>query len=91
MPQNEGQWTYVIESNKAEVDGRTGDFTCVAPSLSRRHDSQLCHRNWWTDDPDPAFKEQEHFGAKTVNQWREEYLRDFAQRMDRCKDGGTNT
>lgn len=85
MPQHEGHWTYVIESNEAEFDGRTGDFTCVAPAPNSQYDSPAHHKNWWTDDPDPAFREQEHFGAKTVNQWREEYLRDFARRMDRCK------
>jgi hypothetical protein len=25
-----------------------------------------------------------HIGAKTVNRWREDYLRDFAARMGRC-------
>lgn len=84
MPQNEGCWQYVIESSAAEINGRTGQFTCVAPSLSRRYDSQPSHKNWWTDDPDPAFMEQEHYGVKTINQWRVDYLRDFAQRMDRC-------
>lgn len=91
MPQNEGCWEYVIESNLAEIDGRTGHFTCVASSLDKRYDSQSSHKNWWTDDPDPALMEQEHYGAKTINQWREDYLRDFSQRMDRCKDGSVNT
>jgi len=40
--------------------------------------------NWWKDDPDPALKEADKPGAKTVNQWREDYLRDFQKRMDRC-------
>ena len=39
---------------------------------------------WWVDDPEPALMEQEHYGAKTINQWREDYLWDFARRMDRC-------
>ena len=40
--------------------------------------------NWWKDDPDPALSEGDKLGAKTVNQWREDYLRDFQKRMDRC-------
>ena len=45
---------------------------------------------WWTDDPARDVAEA-HLGvhtvtgAKTVSQWREDYLRDFAERMDRCK------
>ncbi|MFC1718027.1 hypothetical protein ACFL6S_30480, partial [Candidatus Poribacteria bacterium] len=67
-----------------EIDGRAGHFTCIAPSLSSRYDSQPSHKNWWIDDPDPALMEQEHYGVKTINQWRGDYLRDFARRMDRC-------
>ena len=84
MPQNEGCWEYVIKSNAAEINGRTGQFTCIAPSLNRRYDSQPNHKNWWVDDPDPAFMGQGHYGVKTINQWREDYLRDFARRMDKC-------
>jgi len=41
--------------------------------------------NWWTNDPSPDVAEGQHIGAKTVNQWREEFLSDFKERMDRCK------
>jgi len=41
--------------------------------------------NWWVDDPDPALREGDKPGAKTINQWREDYLRDFQKRMDRSK------
>ena len=42
--------------------------------------------NWWIDNPDPAFSEAKHPGAKTVNKWRQQYLRDWQKRMDRCKE-----
>ena len=45
----------------------------------------LHHSNWWIDDPDPAAAVGVHPGAKSVSQWREEFLGDFAERMDRCK------
>ncbi len=49
--------------------------------------------NWWIDDPDPALAEAGRPGAKTVNKWRQNYLRDWQKRMDRCKEkasaGGT--
>jgi hypothetical protein len=43
------------------------------------------HPNWWIDDPAPAVAEGVHPGAKTVSQWREDFLRDFAARMLRCQ------
>lgn len=43
--------------------------------------------NWWTDDPDPSQKAGNYPGANTVNQWREEYLRDWQNRMDRLLPG----
>ena len=42
--------------------------------------------NWWIDDPEPALVERGRPGAKTVNKWRQQYLRDWQKRMDRCKD-----
>jgi len=41
--------------------------------------------NWWTDDPSPKVAEGSHSGAKTVNRWREDFLRDFAKRMLQCQ------
>jgi rhamnogalacturonan endolyase len=38
-------------------------------------------RPYWTDNPDPALREGNFPGAKTVNRWRENYLRDWQQRM----------
>ena len=64
---------------KGEPDDPTGD------SWGGQFVSVSGHANWWTDDPDPAYKEQEYPGARTVNQWREEYLRDFEQRMSRTR------
>jgi pectate lyase/predicted neuraminidase/lysophospholipase L1-like esterase len=42
------------------------------------------HPNWWTDNPDSALSEDGYEGAKTVNTWREAFLRDWQSRMDRC-------
>lgn len=43
-------------------------------------------RPYWTDNPDPALREGNFPGAKTVNRWREDYLRDWQQRMKWLKD-----
>ncbi len=41
--------------------------------------------NYWHDDPDPDLIERGKHGARTVNRWREAYLRDWQARMDRAK------
>lgn len=38
--------------------------------------------DYWTDNPDPALREGSYAGAKTVNRWREDYLRDWQRRME---------
>jgi len=38
---------------------------------------------YWTDDPSPASADAGRPGARTVNRWREQYLRDWQQRLDR--------
>lgn len=83
-PKTTKQWSYKIVSNVPNLDGRMGGFTSVLPSgeLSPSPD----YPNWWTDDPDPRWRgEGGEFGLKTISRWREEYLRDFAARMLRCK------
>jgi hypothetical protein len=36
MPDSIGEWTYVTKSNRPELDGKTGKFTCV-PNVGRNH------------------------------------------------------
>lgn len=38
--------------------------------------------HYWTDDPKPEHSENQRAGAKTVNRWRKDYLRDWRMRMD---------
>jgi len=38
---------------------------------------------YWTDNPDPAWREGNYPGARTVNVWRQHYLRDWQDRMNR--------
>jgi hypothetical protein len=40
---------------------------------------------YWTDSAAPQLAEGQYPGAKTVNVWREDYLRDWQKRME--KDG----
>jgi hypothetical protein len=84
-PRDAKVWPYVIRSDSPELDGRTGTFTAVPPPPDRISMRSTTHRNWWIDDPDPAAAEGVHPGARSVNRWREDYLRDFAGRMVRCQ------
>ena len=42
---------------------------------------------WWVDDPDPSWRVADRPGARTVSQYREQFLRDWQARMTRL--GGT--
>ncbi|PTY00119.1 nucleoside hydrolase-like domain-containing protein [Opitutus sp. ER46] len=84
-PKEAKRWTYRIKSDDARLDGRAGAFTSVLPSPERARTPSADYPNWWTDDPDPRWREGNEPGAKTVSQWREDFLRDFAARMQRCK------
>ena len=41
--------------------------------------------HYWTDLSDASYCEGRYEGAKTVNVWREEYLRDWQTRLDWIK------
>ena len=74
---------FAIRSNVPSLDGMTGGITAEDPSpqLLQRPSSDL--PNWWTDNPAPEYAEEGHAGAKSVSLWRQDFLQDFAERMDR--------
>lgn len=84
-PKEAKSWTYRIASNHPGLDGQTGAFTSRNPSPDRAHQPAAAYPHWWTDDPAPEFSEGPHQGAKTVSRWRAEFLRDFAQRLERAR------
>jgi Protein of unknown function (DUF1593) len=84
-PRDAKVWTYRIDSNFAGIDGQSGKFTAVAPPAARTRRPSKTHPNWWIDDPDPAAAEGAHPGARNVNRWRVDFLRDFAARLLRCQ------
>jgi hypothetical protein len=84
-PRDAKVWPYTIKSDIAGLDGQSGKFTAVPPPIERTRILSSRHPNWWIDDPDPAAAEGVHPGAKSVNQWRVDFLRDFASRMLRCQ------
>jgi hypothetical protein len=84
-PRDAKLWPYVVRSDFAALDGQTGAFTAVLPPPEKTGRASARLPNWWIDDPAPEAREGVHSGAKHVNRWREEFLRDFAARMLRCK------
>jgi hypothetical protein len=44
--------------------------------------------HYWTDRKEPIWAEGNYAGAKTVNRWREQYLRDWQRHMERCLPAG---
>ncbi|BDC50542.1 hypothetical protein F183_A28580 [Bryobacterales bacterium F-183] len=87
-PRDAKPWSYRIESDFAPLNGVSGQFTAVPPPPERYRVASTIHPNWWCDDQDPARAEGIHPGAKSVNQWRTEFLEDFARRAARCVPRG---
>lgn len=83
-PKEAKLYRYTIRSNVPALEGKAGEITSVSPLPAAALAPDAARPNWWTDDPSPALVEGPHQGARTVNQWREEYLRDFAERLERC-------
>lgn len=54
------------------------------PSWGGRYVKHPDRPNWFLDSPDPELGVGNRPGAKTVNRWRRDYLRDWQARMDRC-------
>ncbi len=84
-PKDAKTYRYTIRSNAPALDGRTGEITSVMPAPDAALTPDPERPNWWTDDPSPALAEGVHQGARTVSQWREQFLRDFALRLERCR------
>lgn len=83
-PKEAKVYRYTLRSNVAALDGLSGALTSIQPDPSAALRPGERWPNWWTDDPAPHAADGPHQGAKTVNQWREDILRDFAMRMHRC-------
>jgi hypothetical protein len=77
-------WSYTIHSDMPGLEGKTGGLTSFYGPAPEAAPAWARTPHWWTDDPAPEQREGSQQGAKTVNRWREAFLRDFAARMDRC-------
>ena len=84
-PKDAKTWSYTIKSAWPALDGQTGGFTSYWPPSQQAAQPSSRYPNWWTDAPDSAVAEDRFSGAKTVSQWRVDFLHDFATRMERCQ------
>jgi hypothetical protein len=84
-PKEAKTYRYTIRGNVPALEGRTGEITVIPPSVDAALQPDPGLPDWWTDDPSPALIEGPHRGARTINQWREDFLRDFAARLERCR------
>ena len=84
-PKAAKSYRFKVQSNVSSLDGKRGGITAYTPSSDISQHPVASFSNWWTDDPSEDAAEGEHMGAKTVNQWREYFLEDFAKRMLRCQ------
>ena len=83
-PKSAKTFDFKIESNIGDLNGKTGRITAYVPPVELANHPSSKYPNWWTDNPKPEYAEGDHIGAKTVSRWREEFLKDFARRMERC-------
>lgn len=74
---------YEIRSTHPALDGQSGSFTAELPPAQRWSVPSQAYRNWWCDDGAPEVAIEGWPGARTVSQWRHEFMSDFAARLDR--------
>ncbi|MCB1229014.1 MAG: DUF1593 domain-containing protein [Verrucomicrobiae bacterium] len=56
----------------------------TSPSWGGQFQRREGRPNWFVDRPESDLAQGSKKGARTVNRWREAFLRDWQQRMDRC-------
>jgi hypothetical protein len=83
-PKEAKAYRYTLRGNVPGLDGLTGEITAVLPTADSALSPDPNLPNWWTDDPSPAVADGPHQGVRTVSQWRGQFLRDFAARLERC-------
>ena len=84
-PKDAKVYRYTIAGNIPSLEGSRGEITVFPPSPAAALTPDPRWANWWTDDPSPEAAEGIQQGARTISVWREEFLRDFAARLERCR------
>lgn len=82
VPKRIGNWRYVINCSSEYINGKTGEFTSANPWPGKEHPNNLLLNNWWSDRLSTDLFISEYQGAKTVSKWREEFLSNWAVRLN---------
>jgi hypothetical protein len=82
VPKRADSWTYTLHCEVPDLDGRSGAFVSITPWPGQPHPANIRLNNWWTDQMDEATYLGQYQGAKTVSKWREDFLSDWAVRLD---------
>lgn len=85
-PKADKRYRFRMQSNVSSLDGQTGLITAHVRAPSKNDTPDIGLPNWWTDDNSVSVSEGRHQGAKTVSRWREDFLQNFAARMQRCNN-----
>lgn len=83
-PKASGDYAFTLRSEYGEHDGRRGAIQAVDPPEEFAQQPSAATPHWWTDNLAPELAEAGHAGTATVSRWRQAFLADFAERMDRC-------
>lgn len=83
-PKSAKSYHFTVQFNSEVLEDLKGGITVVAPNESLSNKPATALPNWWVDDLALVRAEGVHHGAKSVSCWREDFLSDFAQRMERC-------
>jgi hypothetical protein len=87
-PKDAKVYRYTFDGNVPTLKDRVGQITVFAPPAGAALSPDPLWPNWWTDDPSPEAAEAQHQGARTISVWREQFLTDFADRLERCRSLG---
>ncbi|MDC7232757.1 MAG: DUF1593 domain-containing protein [Spirochaetales bacterium] len=83
-PKSAKVFNFEVRSTHPELNELQGAISVLLPEPERMLEPDPSLPNWWTDDPRLENAEGEHHGAKTVSKWRQDFLFDFASRINRC-------
>ncbi|MCG2584134.1 DUF1593 domain-containing protein [Massilia sp. TS11] len=83
-PKESKTWHYRVESTDPGLHGQSGAFTSRPATPAQALQPSTRYPHWWTDSPDPQLAEGPHQGARSISRWRQDFLRDFAARLQRA-------
>ncbi len=85
MPKSMGVFEYEIISDIKELEVHKGAFTSSWEKEENREEKGQHLTSWYSDSLDEKYLDGYIFGAKSISNYRQEYLDDFKRLMERLK------